>query len=520
MKRIHLVSLLIFFFPFWLAKSCDLYNPTTWDISLGGQNLGGSGVRAKQLNHDAFTRTTDIAKLSNPSYSGSGLLTPRRDHTATLLLDGRVLIVGGENNSTPVAEAEIYDQGSGEFQKAASLNTARMRHTATLLSNGRVIIAGGQDSQFSPLQSLEEYDPTTDTFKILLSLLNEPRYAHTATLFPSDGVIAFVGGFKNNSNQTPEATNSVDFYDPGQPPGSRIVAGPPLPDTRAHHSATLIAGVDKIMGTSDDELLVAYGIGTSVAGNPPQVTYILRRKFYVLDRRNNQWVSTATGNAARWGHHALQTYNANFDVIILAGIAATQAGPYTGPPGGSPRDDGLNPVGAVEVYRSTSTPSGIQGVILTPQNVQQIPPPMQPFVGGSGSVATSVVLDFGGPTRTYRLVFIGAGVFWQTNTRVYSQNAYLINVTDANPNNWSIRLVGQGFSAVQGAPPSSPPGPNPAPGTLTSPHAFSAISRLPGPDGYAGTADDTLLICGGQEAGPTQIQYGDVYTFPIEANMP
>src|SRR5262249_27693675 len=39
-----------------------------------------------------------------------------------------------------------------------SMNATRTAHTATLLNNGRVIIVGGADSNYNPLSSVELYD--------------------------------------------------------------------------------------------------------------------------------------------------------------------------------------------------------------------------------------------------------------------------------------------------------------------------------------------------------------------------
>ncbi|RME76861.1 MAG: kelch-like protein [Planctomycetota bacterium] len=510
MDKIRLLAFLALFVPLAMGKSCNLYDPSTWDLNLGGQRLGGTGIKAKQLNKDAFTNTAAFA-----TNNAVGLLTARRDHTATLLFDGRVLIVGGEFNGAPVGECEFYDQGSGEFTKAATLVTARMRHTATRLSNGKVIIAGGQDTQLNGLQSIEIYDPNTDQFSVLISTLSVPRYGHTATLFPADGSIIFIGGFKDNNLLTPEATPTVDIFTPAGPPGQKIEAADDMPENRAHHAATLLPGPDKIMGTPDDRILVSYGIGSNKVGT--QINHVLRTSFLVFDPSipkgsGNQWKTPngVNGVARRWGHHAIQTLNPNFDVIILAGINAGSTNQYTGTCGNSSRDDGSGPVQAVEVYRPLSTltnPLPQAAPLITPANVATVPPPMQPFVGGMGSVA--IRHPNGG-------ILIAAGVMLQSSApcvRAFSNTGYLINTTDADPNNWTIRQCGQGFQAVQGAPQSSPSN-GPGAALLNIAHAFSAITLLPGPDGFAGTTDDTILICGGQETGPTQIQSADVYTMP------
>jgi hypothetical protein len=64
-------------------------------------------------------------------------------HTATLLNDGRVLVVGGlATAGNPIATdtnagAEIYDPESGTFAEAGPMFADRSLHTATLLANGR-----------------------------------------------------------------------------------------------------------------------------------------------------------------------------------------------------------------------------------------------------------------------------------------------------------------------------------------------------------------------------------------------
>jgi hypothetical protein len=73
----------------------------------------------------------------------------RERHTATLLSDGRVLVVGGmgeraaDFSDTAVLEAEIWDPETGSFSSAGQDAVGRALHTATLLPDGRVLITGG-----------------------------------------------------------------------------------------------------------------------------------------------------------------------------------------------------------------------------------------------------------------------------------------------------------------------------------------------------------------------------------------
>jgi hypothetical protein len=100
----------------------------------------------------ATAETIDL-NLPNPtwSYTAGSMAQPRRQHNATILADGTVLVtggssVGGFNNSAgQVALTEIWDPATGMFTPVAATSSVfRGYHTtAVLLPDGRVLMAGG-----------------------------------------------------------------------------------------------------------------------------------------------------------------------------------------------------------------------------------------------------------------------------------------------------------------------------------------------------------------------------------------
>ena len=87
----------------------------------------------------------------------------RTGHTATRLPGGKVLVVGGENQSRSVRDSEVFDPASRTFSAATGLLTARADHTATILPDGRLFVIGGRASG-KLLDSTEFYDPETGVF--------------------------------------------------------------------------------------------------------------------------------------------------------------------------------------------------------------------------------------------------------------------------------------------------------------------------------------------------------------------
>ena len=102
-----------------------------------------------------------FAQLPGTFAPTGSMITPRYRHTATLLLNGKVLIAGGRDaNSSTLVSAEIYDPETGTFSATGSFSVKLANTTATLLPNGQVLIVGFGDYTLEA----QVYDPLTGTF--------------------------------------------------------------------------------------------------------------------------------------------------------------------------------------------------------------------------------------------------------------------------------------------------------------------------------------------------------------------
>ncbi|MCP4590189.1 MAG: beta-propeller fold lactonase family protein [bacterium] len=193
--------------------------------------VGSPGPRAQP-------NTPLKGSAGGPRWDATGSLTDaRQQHTATLLLSGKVLVAGGVVGDKTLVSAELYDPATGTWQKTGSLTTARALHTATLLPSGKVLVAGGCSEVFdtecvASLSSAELYDPATGAWDVTGDL-NEARRFHTATLLPS-GKVLVAGGLTGPENPT----SSVELYHPAT--GTWDEIADKLSEARWSHTATLL----------------------------------------------------------------------------------------------------------------------------------------------------------------------------------------------------------------------------------------------------------------------------------------
>jgi N-acetylneuraminic acid mutarotase len=212
----------------------------------GGNDITNGNVGNVLSSAELYIPTT------NTWSPAASMGQPRSGQIATLLRDGRVLLIGQGGFNGP-SSAEVYDPASDSWSDAGSLSVARTTFTATLLNNGQVLVTGGYldngpGSSGTFLSSAELYDPVSNTWSDAAPMA-QPRSNHTATLL-SNGKVLVAGG----ENLVPGAgfvsiLSTAELYDPATNTWSPAA---PMGKARLLFGATLL---------NNGKVLVAGGVG-------------------------------------------------------------------------------------------------------------------------------------------------------------------------------------------------------------------------------------------------------------------
>jgi len=137
----------------------------------------------------------------------------RFGYTTTLLLNGKELIAGGYIHTEipkianrDLDSAELLDPATGKWTETGKMTTPRVGHSAILLRNGKVLVVGGSHSNGGDLLSAELYDPITETWTSTGSM-NDAHHSQTVVL-QSDGKVRILGAWNGHKITNDELYDS------------------------------------------------------------------------------------------------------------------------------------------------------------------------------------------------------------------------------------------------------------------------------------------------------------------------
>jgi N-acetylneuraminic acid mutarotase len=272
-----------------------------------GHVLVAAGRQEKGQYFNVISRAEEYNPATGKWSSTGGVAVERQFHTATLLTDGHVLVVGGYHQiyDTPLASAELYDTRiGGTWTMTGSMSDVRDWDAGTVLTNGQVLVAGGWSAiTLDDLYSTERYDFVSGSWVPSGDMI-EPRILHAATLLSNGDVLVTggqnaLGGFRNYLSTT-------ELYDPGSgiwTDNFEMTYG------RISHTATLL---------ENGQVLVAGGSD----GNTP----LTSAELYNPEPVAGGWTVTGDLNTPRQGHTA--TLMSNGQVLVVGGSSDPSAELY------------------------------------------------------------------------------------------------------------------------------------------------------------------------------------------------
>jgi WD40 repeat protein len=217
----------------------------------GGRTLGSTGSIVSLASVELYDPATNTFA---PPGSTPTMNQSRASATATLLPGGKVLIAGGDGipgdgTVMHLTSVELYDPATNTFAQPGStpsMNEARANEgngdlVSVLLANGKVLIAGGVDPSVAGLDTVELYDPTTNTFAPAASLpmMNSHRDGPTGTSLPN-GEVLIAGGFERFMGTASIISDTIDLYDPVTNSFAPAASTPTMNSPRTNAAAALL----------------------------------------------------------------------------------------------------------------------------------------------------------------------------------------------------------------------------------------------------------------------------------------
>jgi hypothetical protein len=164
-------------------------------ISDGRVFYSGSGRGSRFFNPSTKTWSA-VAATTNYSGTrtyGTSVLLPLSPSNA---YKSRVMIFGGGNPATATTEIIDLSVTTPQWQFGPAMSQARIELNATILPNGKVLVMGGSvnDEQAATASlNADLYDPKTNTFSSA-GANSFPRLYHSGSLLLPNGTVALMGG--------------------------------------------------------------------------------------------------------------------------------------------------------------------------------------------------------------------------------------------------------------------------------------------------------------------------------------
>ena len=443
-------------------------NATATVLNNGQVMIAGGSTCNSPGCPTAVTELYASGRFSYPTYPTGNMDASRWDQTATLLSNGQVFFAGGYDSCSTLcvsdATTELFDPLAFTFTTSQALSTGRSGHTATLLADGSVLLVGGINNGLT-LSSTDSYQPASLALPALASISispsNPPIAVGANVTFTATGYNSG-GGVWNNSKSPLQSviwnSSSPSVATISNAPGSAGIV-----QALSSGTTTITATIGTITASTDVTVtssLVSITVTPSnptVAANSTQTLQLTSTGNY-SDGSTQNLTSDVTWSSSNTSIAAVFDVPGNPAVLIpVASGSATIKASYTGVSGTTPVTVTMPLAPVPPLVTGVSPTSGAAGTQVT--------------ITGSGFGATR------GNGTVWLGTTLGAVISWSdsqvfatvstgsssgvaqiqqsngaSNSVSFTINTAVIN--SISPNNGlvgtQVTITGTGFGATQG----------------------------------------------------------------------
>ena len=344
-----------------------------WTPKTGAWNAGPSLLKARVAHASVVLPSNEILVIggSMSAYDGRAfapfladveavglntttqrkpLAVARAYHTASLLPDGRVMVIGGaESGGRPLASVEIYDPQKDTWSDGPDLHVARTGHTASVLPDGSVLVVGGVDADGRLSAVAERWNPSDNTWSSA-GVLAEARGFQEATVL-TNGDVLISGGARTMNGAVPgnpSALLELWRFAQARWTTAGTIPFPPYDHiaVRGRDDLVYLFGYNGYYGSGTLAWLPRESENLTVeAAEGSTITRLSDGRFllagggrmkemtsaaFVYDPQANRWTSTAPMRWARTNHRALLLRDGR--VLVVGGTVVNEESREYGTP--------------------------------------------------------------------------------------------------------------------------------------------------------------------------------------------